>query len=79
MYIFFQINTSSKAIHPTLSSAEDFGIAIMREIHYKTIPSADAIELFALLQSPHLQVSDFILSCFVFFRGQILALIVEIY
>ncbi|XP_069188068.1 MAGUK p55 subfamily member 7 isoform X7 [Procambarus clarkii] len=38
-----------------MSNAEDIAISIMREIHYRTIPTADAIELFAILQSPHLQ------------------------
>ena len=43
-------------MQPVMSNAEDIAIALMKEIHYKNIPSADAIELFAILQSSHLQV-----------------------
>ncbi|KAK7023590.1 MAGUK p55 subfamily member 7 [Halocaridina rubra] len=50
-----EINRTKKACQPLLSNAEDIAISIMREIHYRTIPTGDAIELFAILQSPHLQ------------------------
>ncbi|XP_076054291.1 membrane palmitoylated protein 7-like protein metro [Oratosquilla oratoria] len=50
-----RISSTKRHLQPLLSNAEDIGISIMREIHYRTIPSADAIELFAILQSPHLQ------------------------
>ncbi|KAF2358044.1 L27 domain C-terminal [Trinorchestia longiramus] len=52
---FVQVNSAKKNMQPVMSNAEDIAIALMKEIHYKNIPSADAIELFALLQSPHLQ------------------------
>ncbi|MCL4125405.1 UNVERIFIED_CONTAM: hypothetical protein GTU68_008533, partial [Idotea baltica] len=55
VHVHNKINTTIKALQPVLSNAEDVAISIMREIHFRTIPSADAIELFALLQSPHLQ------------------------
>lgn len=52
-----QINRTRKTCQALMSNAEEIGISIMKEIHNRTIPSADAIELFAILQSPHLQVS----------------------
>ncbi|KAL7633063.1 UNVERIFIED_CONTAM: hypothetical protein RMT77_016639 [Armadillidium vulgare] len=55
VHVHNKINTTIKSLQPVLSNAEDVAISIMREIHYRTIPSADAIELFAILQSPHLQ------------------------
>ncbi|XP_047468769.1 MAGUK p55 subfamily member 7-like isoform X2 [Penaeus chinensis] len=55
VHVHNKINRTRKNCQPLMSNAEDIGISIMREIHYRTIPSADAIELFAILQSPHLQ------------------------
>ncbi|KAK8380575.1 hypothetical protein O3P69_016879 [Scylla paramamosain] len=50
-----QINRTRKTCQALMSNAEEIGISIMKEIHGCTIPTADAIELFAILQSPHLQ------------------------
>ncbi|XP_050715681.1 MAGUK p55 subfamily member 7-like isoform X4 [Eriocheir sinensis] len=50
-----KINRTRKTCQALMSNAEEIGISIMKEIHNRTIPSADAIELFAILQSPHLQ------------------------
>ncbi|XP_068209060.1 MAGUK p55 subfamily member 7-like isoform X3 [Palaemon carinicauda] len=55
VHVHNKINRTKKVCQPLLSNAEDIGISIMREIHYRTIPSGDAIELFAILQSPHIQ------------------------
>ncbi|KAG7163153.1 MAGUK p55 subfamily member 3-like [Homarus americanus] len=55
VHVHNKINRTKKACQPLMSNAEDIAISIMREIHYRTIPSGDAIELFAILQSPHLQ------------------------
>ncbi|XP_066987959.1 MAGUK p55 subfamily member 7 isoform X3 [Macrobrachium rosenbergii] len=55
VHVHNKISRTKKVCQPLLSNAEDIGISIMREIHYRTIPSADAIELFAILQSPHIQ------------------------
>lgn len=50
-----KINRTRKTCQALMSNAEEIGISIMKEIHGCTIPTADAIELFAILQSPHLQ------------------------
>uniref|UniRef100_A0A2P2I157 MAGUK p55 subfamily member 7-like n=2 Tax=Hirondellea gigas TaxID=1518452 RepID=A0A2P2I157_9CRUS len=50
-----KVNSAKKSMQPVMSNAEDMAIALMKEIHFKNIPSADAIELFAILQSCHLQ------------------------
>ncbi|XP_045117056.1 MAGUK p55 subfamily member 7-like isoform X4 [Portunus trituberculatus] len=50
-----QINRTRKTCQALMSNAEEIGISIMKEIHGCTIPTGDAIELFAILQSPHLQ------------------------
>ncbi|XP_018021718.1 MAGUK p55 subfamily member 7 [Hyalella azteca] len=55
VHVHNKVNSAKKNMQPVMSNAEDIAIALMKEIHYKNIPSADAIELFALLQSPHLQ------------------------
>ncbi|XP_064104519.1 MAGUK p55 subfamily member 7-like isoform X3 [Macrobrachium nipponense] len=55
VHVHNKISRTKKVCQPLLSNAEDIGISIMREIHYRTIPSGDAIELFAILQSPHIQ------------------------
>ncbi|XP_069939986.1 MAGUK p55 subfamily member 7 isoform X6 [Cherax quadricarinatus] len=55
VHVHNKINHTKKTCQPLMSNAEDIAISIMRDIHYRTIPTADAIELFATLQSPHLQ------------------------
>ncbi|XP_045117057.1 MAGUK p55 subfamily member 7-like isoform X5 [Portunus trituberculatus] len=50
-----KINRTRKTCQALMSNAEEIGISIMKEIHGCTIPTGDAIELFAILQSPHLQ------------------------
>ncbi|CAL4064335.1 unnamed protein product, partial [Meganyctiphanes norvegica] len=56
VHVHNKINTAKKSNQTVvLSNAEDIAISIMREIHFRSIPSADAIELFAILQSAHIQ------------------------
>ena len=43
---------------PVLSTAEDIAFEVMGEIQLKGLTEPDAVELFRLLQTPHMLVSQ---------------------